>query len=313
MTWLLRTGCIAVATVLLVCHPAAQGQTLVIHHNANLRASASTQSAILAHLDPGAELTLLASNQTAGFYHGRTADGVEGWVYHTLGHVEETDEIPSAPPGAAATAFDPAWARPSPTGSIFTGPPGTQPCPADGEAGGDTGTNRLKNRTDVPASYHQVAFSTVAALPYPDANTKRSKWTPDQLAAIAPFEGVAVSVEGFIVAVKKQSGGGGEETNCHFNQPNFVDVHVALVAKPGDGEKDAVVVESTPRFYAKHPTWVYSTLKDLDHSADPVRISGWTLLDPVHKGHIGTYRSTLWEIHPITRIEVFRNGGWTLW
>jgi len=34
------------------------------------------------------------------------------------------------------------------------------------------------------------------------------------------------------------------------------------------------------------------------------------LLDPVRKGHLGMYRSTLWEIRPITKIEVFRHGQW---
>ena len=41
--------------------------------------------------------------------------------------------------------------------------------------------------------------------------------------------------------------------------------------------------------------------------------SGWLLFDPVHKGHLGTFRASLWEIHPITKIEVFRNGQWTVW
>jgi hypothetical protein len=313
MAWLHRLGSVVLAGFLLLAHPVAQGgQAFVIHHSANLRHSASTQSAVVAHLDPGAELTLLATGQTAGFYHVRTAAGDEGWVYHTLGHVEEADAVP-APASGGAAAFDPSWPKPGPTGSVLIGPPGTQPCPADGEAGGDTETNKRKNRTDVPTTYHEVAFSTLATLPYPVANTNRSKWTAPQLAEIAPFEGVAISVVGYIVAVKKQSGGGGESTNCHFNQPTFVDVHVALVAQAGQGEKDGVVIEPTPRFYPQHPTWVYSTLNQLDHSPDLVRISGWTLLDPVHKGHLGVFRSTLWEIHPITKIEVFRNGTWTPW
>jgi hypothetical protein len=41
-----------------------------------------------------------------------------------------------------------------------------------------------------------------------------------------------------------------------------------------------------------------------------IRISGWTLSDPDHPGHIGDFRSTLWEIHPITKIEVMQNGQW---
>lgn len=90
-------------------------------------------------------------------------------------------------------------------------------------------------------------------------------------------------------------------------------MHVALVAHAGDGEKTAVVVETTPRFYAQHPTWTAPQLASLDDSPTPVRISGWLLLDPVHKGHLNVYRTTLWEIHPVTQIETFKNGQWQPW
>jgi hypothetical protein len=76
---------------------------------------------------------------------------------------------------------------------------------------------------------------------------------------------------------------------------------VALVESAGQGEEKALVVEPTPRFYATHPTWKWATLNDLDHSLDPVRVTGWLLFDPVHKGHLGTFRASLWEIHPITK------------
>jgi len=161
----------------------------------------------------------------------------------------------------------------------------------------------------VPTSYNAVTFDALVSLPYPDASINRNSWTAAQLAEIEPFEGVAVSVVGYIVAVKKQYGASGEATNCHFNKPNFVDVHVALVKEPGDGEKESVVVEPTSRFYGQHPTWVWSQLTDLDDSPDPVRISGWTLMDPVHQAHLGIYRSTLWEIDPITRSKSSRTDN----
>jgi hypothetical protein len=34
------------------------------------------------------------------------------------------------------------------------------------------------------------------------------------------------------------------------------------------------------------------------------------MLDPEHEAHIGHFCSTLWEVHPITKIEVFKDGRW---
>lgn len=72
-------------------------------------------------------------------------------------------------------------------------------------------------------------------------------------------------------------------------------------------------MEPTPRFYAKHPTYIYCKLTALDHAPEAVRISGWIVADPVHEGHLGTFRHTLWGIHPITKIEIFKNGTWAEW
>jgi hypothetical protein len=34
------------------------------------------------------------------------------------------------------------------------------------------------------------------------------------------------------------------------------------------------------------------------------------MLDPEHRNHLGKYRETLWEVHPITEIEVQQQGQW---
>ena len=39
-----------------------------------------------------------------------------------------------------------------------------------------------------------------------------------------------------------------------------------------------------------------------------VRVSGWLTVDPDHVNHLGKYRDTLWEIHPIAKFEVFKDG-----
>ncbi|HZC82292.1 MAG TPA: hypothetical protein VE222_11385, partial [Nitrospiraceae bacterium] len=121
--------------------------------------------------------------------------------------------------------------------------------------------------------------------------------------------GVAVRTVGYLVAIKPQ-GGSGESTNCHWTKSSQTDWHVALVKDAGDGEKTSVVVETTPRIRKNHPKWTVSTLDKWVDSGDPVRISGWLMLDPEHRNHLGKYRETLWEIHPITMIEVMKDGEW---
>jgi len=89
-----------------------------------------------------------------------------------------------------------------------------------------------------------------------------------------------------------------------------VDWHIALVKDSGDGEKTSVVIETTPRIRKKHPKWTPTRLDPWLDSGDPVQISGWLMMDPKHKNHLHKYRSTLWEIHPITKIEVWKDDKW---
>lgn len=72
----------------------------------------------------------------------------------------------------------------------------------------------------------------------------------------------------------------------------------------------AIVVETTPRIRTSHPNWTTGGLGQYATNQTQVRISGWLMFDPDHPGHLGKYRTTLWEIHPITKIEAFVNGQW---
>jgi hypothetical protein len=117
-------------------------------------------------------------------------------------------------------------------------------------------------------------------------------------------------VVGFLDAIKVEKGGSGESTNCHFTNPDEVDWHMPLVEHSLDEEATSIVVETTPRVRGTHPKWTATNLSEWVKSDQPVRISGWALVDPEHRAHLGKYRSTLWEIHPITKIEVFKDGKW---
>jgi Bacterial SH3 domain len=289
----------------------------VVTHHATLRSDPSSQHRPILVLQSGEDVEVLDPTPTHKYYHVRTADGTEGWVYSRNIEIISTAPAvvgggtPATPTNVAqpgvSTSLSPNWDKPDPAPNTFEGPDGE--CGPTGD-GGDAFTNLRKNRTDVPQSYHEVTWKSLQSLPYPVAGRSLDQWTSQQKDQIKPYEGVPVSVTGYIIKIKVEDKGSGESTNCHFVNPDEVDWHVPFVEHPGDGEDTAVVVETTPRVRKSHPKWTPTNLSTWVGSQAPVRISGWTLLDPEHRAHLGKYRSTLWEIHPVTKIEVFRNGQW---
>lgn len=196
------------------------------------------------------------------------------------------------------------WDKPTPNKSRLGS------CGWFGTKGADKETNQRKNRTDLPSAYHAVEFSALTDLDWPrEATTRRDRWKREQLEVIERYEGEAVTVTGFIVALRPQANNS-EATNCGASGEQNTDWHIALVGEHGDPEREAVVVETTPRIKRLHPNWTPAALRSLVGSTDSVRVSGYLLFDPVHKGHLEKYRKTLWEIHPIHRIEIWRARRW---
>lgn len=306
-------GAIALAVATLATAAPRSGvaqQTVIVERNAKLRRDPSSAQQEIRTLAPGQELELLDTAKTNRYYHVVLAESHDtGWVWAATVRLD-TGQLPdTAAASTVAASIDPAWTHPAPISASFVSPVSNRSCGPVGSPG-DSATNRRKNRTDVPRSYHTVAFSAIADLPYPASKPKdRTQWPPESLAAIQRVEGAAVSVVGYLVAIRPQTGNS-ESTNCLMTQGVETDWHVALVQRQGDGEATSIVVETTPRIRARHPRWTLARLTHWVDSADPVRISGWLLFDPSHRNHLGRYRSTLWEVHPITRIEVWTSGRW---
>jgi hypothetical protein len=221
---------------------------------------------------------------------------------------------PSAPPTTAqsTTAKPPAPLRG--TGGFPLVPvkpppvsPGFQGCPPQGD-GGDAALNVLKNRAD-SAAWIPVPFTSVVNLEWPRAvaQRQRARWTARELAQVKRYEGTPVSVEGYLAAAKSE---GPESPNCHGADAAFRDWHVWLAPTPGTDRRQSIVVETTPTLRAMHPEWSLAALRAVSRAGMPVRISGWTLLDQEHPEQIGRTRGTIWEIHPIMRIEVKQGGQW---
>jgi hypothetical protein len=192
-------------------------------------------------------------------------------------------------------------AKPRPRNESFRG------CPPEGD-GGDPELNRLKNRVD-EGNYAPVAFDAILNLPWPRAveGRNRARWRREDAEQVARWEGLPVAVEGYIAKARLQ---GPETPNCHGADQEFKDYHVWLTKTAGEERERSIVVEPTPPVRAKHPAWTLDNLNRARQQNARVRISGWLLLDPEHPDQIGKTRGTIWEIHPVMKIEVQQGGRW---
>lgn len=313
--------CLWVASMLIVTN-ATDGlsQTVRVKRNVNLRRDSSSARPPIAKLEPPEELELLRpdTSDTGYLFVLRMETDDSGWVFAR--NVELLGDTPTdslALSSAVADEIDPSWAKPTPDIRTFRGPESGESCPREGDSRGDRSTNRLKNRVDVPSSYNPVTFRAIAELQYPATKSpKRDRWPAESVAVIEQYEGAAVSVVGYLVAVKTQ---GAEAVNCDMTGAREADWHMAIVEREGQGEEDAIVVETTPRIRLRHPKWTPARLEPWVDSPDPIRVSGWLLFDPAHRAHLKSnpnpkvkrhFRVTLWEVHPITKLEVWKDDGW---
>jgi hypothetical protein len=209
-----------------------------------------------------------------------------------------------------AANIDGSWAKSRPKATSFTMSDG-RVCGAEGE-GEDAVTNSRKNRIDLPLKYYDVKWTAIAGLSFPRGQVLPKvlvKWPASEVGKIMQFEDIPIRAVGYIRLIRPQAGNE-ESTNCDATKAADTDWHVAFVQQPGDPERTSIVTEVTPRIRIEHAGWTRKNLKPWTGSSLPVRITGWLLFDPEHKNHLGRFRQTLWEIHPITKIEVSKDGEW---
>ncbi|HXM36187.1 MAG TPA: hypothetical protein VN920_13425 [Pyrinomonadaceae bacterium] len=180
-------------------------------------------------------------------------------------------------------------------------------CPPQGD-GGDPDLNRLKNRLD-DGQFVAVPFDAVEQLEWPHTIERRHRanWSSSDAAAVSRYEGLPLTVEGYVAGSRQE---GPESTNCHGADASFRDFHIWLTKRPGEDRTNAIVVEMTPALRAQHRNWETEQLGKIMSARQKVRISGWLLLDPDHPDQVGKTRGTIWEIHPIIKVEVEENGKW---
>ena len=218
--------------------------------------------------------------------------------------------------GCASTQPQPAAPPIAPAPEAAAAPPSTftmskafratnvrKGCPPQGNAKPDSvkALNILKNRVDPPTDADIDPAVTLDAFLQPGDDEER--WD----------EAKAGQFFGFVHDVKV---GGVETTNCKATNPGDRDTHIEVVLD--DAHADAtqrVIVEVTPRWRDKMSNqgvdWSTQTLQAqlIGHW---IRVKGWLLFDQEHvnqaentnPGNGSNWRATVWEIHPITEIEV---------
>ena len=280
----------------------AQPQTATVTRTVYLRSDASTDSDKIERLRPGTRLQLVEVGQTGGYYHVTAPDGQDGWVWGHNIKIEQ-DSSNSGNSGSSGSDSSDLFSKLKQAKKPATGQPlvenGNEVCGPTGDANnaGPQSLNNNKNRTDMPgdSDYVDIGWSDLAGLP------------SDR---VTDFVGAPVRVVGFLShKINVENQGSGESTNCHLLGDNEVDWHIYLTNSSAQPISQAIIVETTPRTRPLH-AWTTDMLRPLVDSQTQVRVSGWLMYDSEHVGAIGTQRATVWEVHPITRIEVQQNGQW---
>jgi len=186
-------------------------------------------------------------------------------------------------------------------------------CPPEGK-GGDPIANRLKNRQAAPTSLQEMDVPQFLASFNPDMHTpkNRAEFTAPQKEAVELREQEGIALTGYLLMANR---GTVDAANCNDKKRrNFhlwigkIPEHYKDLAKKARAK--AVIAELTPFWQAQHPTWRLQDLEKLAKQGAMVRVSGWAFYYPEHPDELGRTRGTLWEVHPVTRIEVWSGGGW---
>ena len=171
-------------------------------------------------------------------------------------------------------------------------------CPPEGDAvqAEARALNPLKRRMAVPRPSDIDPQVTLAALLEPGDD--RNRWSDEK----------AAQITGYVQDVKV---GGIESVNCHTHSPLYRDTHIELTA--GGSSPEPLIVEVTPQWRTSHPDW---TTPELKHRlvGHWVKFTGWLMFDAEHAAEsrntctrcTHVWRSTSWELHPISSIEVVK-------
>jgi hypothetical protein len=192
-----------------------------------------------------------------------------------------------------------------------------------------TAIDKLQRAVDKKVQQGQLTYgSTGPPLPADRAKLKGLATVDVNGSAITLGEGDLVTLDAFVLDAKHDDtfpfGFKGEGVNCKNSLLEWNDIHVALGKTASAQECSSATAEIIPHFRPAVWERFDSNACTVSHVTNPlpvkhlrVRITGPLFFDGSHKpspcsapsGGGNPLRRSVWEIHPVYKIEVFDHGG----
>jgi uncharacterized protein YgiM (DUF1202 family) len=283
--------------------------TTTVEKSVNLRRGPSTARQRLKVVAPATALRLVDNNPVNGFYRVIIGKGRLGWVWAKT----------VQPPMASSMAVAPAAASsPCPI------PATLDQCPSRGcgAAGSDQAIlNSTKRRLPSGANARTLTFADLKNLQQraSDLVGQHNELTQAERDSLANLpvsagtvrEGSMVKVTGFLAqGLDPHANSGGESVNCKLTGTEKNDFHISVVEKAVDDEFKGIVVEMIPQ--DRNAAWTLAKLKSIKQQKKRILVIGALFYDNIHivnndpNHSIGGQpkRTSLWEVHPITKFFV---------
>jgi len=192
-----------------------------------------------------------------------------------------------------------------------------------------TSIDKLQRAVDKKVQQGQLTYgSTGPPLPADRVKLKGLATVDVNNHAVTLGEGDLVTLDAFVLDAKHDDtfpfGFGGEGVNCKNSLLEWNDIHIALGKTATAQECSSATAEIIPHFRPAVWERIDSNSCTVSHVTNPlpvkrlrVRITGQLFFDGSHKpspcgassGGGNPLRRSVWEIHPVYKIEVFDHGS----
>lgn len=319
---MLRTHSFLTFVALFAISSTALADHLQVSRAAPVRDNPSSTAQMVFTATVGANLQLLESDKTNGYYHVQNPEsGQTGWIYKTWVRRFPGDALSAGPgPSPAATtdlhgSFPVVRCKAPYNESPQTGLD-IESCGLAGDAKTDSGEeaqNPVKNDLCQSGIAQVITVDDLSelqkAVEASGMTFGRNNVPKDRspLHSLPPLskgaqlqEGSLVTFVGFLAEEhympksesKPKKGKGGESVNCHTVQHEGADIHLAFATKPGrikmtnNPTKNASLCKTISGEMIPHlrpEVWNNDTLDQVIDLARPIRVTGQLFFDASHR------------------------------